>query len=226
VRDKLENLDDWEAMQRQQSLHVLIQKIECICIGFDDHKQEVFNLVQSLKTLFLFTQGKNERVEEYLWNLRSLWDTVEAFGGSTGVHKGLTEGLIKASRWVADPNNITEDKLPAVKAEASAIKVAILISGVDRRRYRKLKDKLTNSYLLGSDQYPDTFHKAMRILGNYQTTSRPALPYKLSRNNTREWHSFNEGVEAAEEIAVHEARAERRWRAVDQRQVGTTTSAR
>ncbi len=54
VHDKLEATDDWDKMQRDRSLHKLIQKIERICIGFDDHKQEVLNLVQALRTLFLF----------------------------------------------------------------------------------------------------------------------------------------------------------------------------
>jgi hypothetical protein len=58
--------------QRQQLLHKLIQKIERICIGFNNHKQEIFNLVQSLKTLFLYIQGKKKIVAEYLPNLRSL----------------------------------------------------------------------------------------------------------------------------------------------------------
>jgi hypothetical protein len=80
---------------------------------------------------------------------------------------------------------MTEDELAAIEAEAcEAIEVALVISGVDRRRYGKLKDKLANSYLLGRDQYPDTFDKATRILGNDQTTSRPALPYKPSGNDT------------------------------------------
>jgi hypothetical protein len=48
VRDKLKSSDDWERIQKAQSLHKLILKIEKICVGFDDHKQEVFNLVQSL----------------------------------------------------------------------------------------------------------------------------------------------------------------------------------
>ena len=50
VRDKLKSSDDWERIQKAQSLHELTGKIEMICVGFDDHKQEVFNLVQSLKT--------------------------------------------------------------------------------------------------------------------------------------------------------------------------------
>ncbi len=124
-------------------------------------------------------------MEEYLRNLKSLRDTVEAFGGLPGVHKGLVEGLIKMHGWVADPNNMTEDELTDVEAEASeAVKAALLISGAERRRFGKFNDKLTNSYLLGSNQYSDTFDKATRILGNYKTTSRPALPYIPIGNDT------------------------------------------
>ena len=63
VRDKLEASDEWDRIQREQLLHDLISKIERICIGFDDHKQEVFNLVQALKTLFLYTQTEKESVD-------------------------------------------------------------------------------------------------------------------------------------------------------------------
>ena len=53
---------------------------------------------------------------------------------------------------------------------SEAVKAALLISGADKTRFGRLKDELANNYLLGSDQYPDTYEKAMRILGNYQTT--------------------------------------------------------
>ena len=56
VRDKLESSDGWETVQTDQSLHELILKIERICVGFDNHKQEVYNLVQAMKTLFLYNQ--------------------------------------------------------------------------------------------------------------------------------------------------------------------------
>jgi hypothetical protein len=94
VRDKLEASDEWNKVQREQSLHDLISKIDRICVGFDDHKQEVFNLVQALKTLFLYTQTEKESVDEYAHNFKSLWDTVEAFGGSPGIHQGLVNGLL------------------------------------------------------------------------------------------------------------------------------------
>jgi hypothetical protein len=43
----------------------LINKVERICVGFNNHKQEVFNLVQALKTLFLYSQNDKETVEQY-----------------------------------------------------------------------------------------------------------------------------------------------------------------
>ena len=46
VRDKLKGLKNWENVESDQSLHELIKRIEKICVGFDDHKQSVFNLVQ------------------------------------------------------------------------------------------------------------------------------------------------------------------------------------
>jgi hypothetical protein len=55
VHDKLKSMENWEAMQKEQFLHKLISKVKRICVGFDDHKQEVFNLVQALKMLFLYT---------------------------------------------------------------------------------------------------------------------------------------------------------------------------
>ena len=44
-----------------RDLHELILKIERIYVGFDNHKQEVYNLVQAMKTLFLYTQQKKSR---------------------------------------------------------------------------------------------------------------------------------------------------------------------
>jgi hypothetical protein len=47
--------EDWEHVQCKQLPHKFITKIERICVGFDNHKQEIFNLVQALKMLFLYT---------------------------------------------------------------------------------------------------------------------------------------------------------------------------
>ncbi len=176
VKDKLEAINNWEMMQHDQSLHKLISKIERICVGFDDRKQEVFNLAQALKTLFLYSQSNKETVEEYGRSFCSLWDTVEAFGGSPGMHKGITDGMLKDPNRVADVNRPTnEERRKAEEDRSEVVKAALLISGADKQQYGRLKNKLANNHLLGIDQYPSNFDKALHILGNYQvsTSNRP-----------------------------------------------------
>jgi hypothetical protein len=88
------------------------------------------------------------------------------------------DGLLKEPGQVANPANITANKRKAAEEEANeSVKAALLISGAEKRRYGKLKDKPANNYLLGTDQYPNTFDKTLRILGNYQTT-RPNMPFR------------------------------------------------
>ena len=121
-----------------------------------------------MKTLFLYTQSEKESVEDYARNFKSLWDMVEAFGGSPGVHEGLVRGFLEDIAGGRVPT--AADRKDGEAASSKAMKAALLISGADRRRYGKLKDELANNYLLGTDQYPDTLEKAQRILGNYQIT--------------------------------------------------------
>ena len=169
VRDKLESSNKWEKIQHNQWLHKLMMKIERICVGFNDHNQEVFNLAPSLKMLFLYTQGEKETVEENSQNFKSLWSTIEAFGGYSGVHKGLVNRLLADTSRVRDVNNVTSAEQARAREDAcKVVEAMLIISSADKKRYRQLKEQLTNNYLLETNQYPDTLEKASKILGSYQ----------------------------------------------------------
>jgi hypothetical protein len=123
-------------------------------------------------------------VEEYGRNFRSLWDTVEAFGGLPGVHKGLVEGLLTDTSWVCNVNNMMMAEGARAKEDTSeAVKTTLLVSGADKQRYGKLKEELANNNLMGIDQYPNTFDKALRILWNYET-SKVNASFRGSPNAT------------------------------------------
>jgi hypothetical protein len=96
----------------------------------------------------------------------------------------MMEVLARDPKKAADPNNLTADEITKLENEANeAVKAALLISRADKRRFGKLKDDLANNYLLGTDQYPNTFKKALRILGNFQSM-KSRVPYPASPNNT------------------------------------------
>lgn len=76
-----------------------------------------------------------ESVDEFTRNFKILWDTVDAFGGSPGVHKGLANALLATPGRVGDPNNVTTAKLQATEEETiEVVKAALLINKADRRR--------------------------------------------------------------------------------------------
>jgi hypothetical protein len=174
VRNKLEASNNWHQIQWEQSLHNLIVKIERICIGFDNYKQEMFNLVQALKTLFLHMQGGRESMEEYSRNFKSLWDAVEAFRGSPGMQKGLISRLLRLPSSVRDPDNVTAKVFKAAEDEVTmAVKAVLLISGASK----VLAAEGTAGHKLPPGYQPVLQHlnKAMIILGHYQG-AKPSQP--------------------------------------------------
>jgi hypothetical protein len=95
---------------------------------------------------------------------------VEAFKGSPRIHKGkgLVNRLLCNPNRGNDVNNVTADKIKRAEADASkAIKAALLISGVHKCRYGKIKVELANNYLLGTNQNLNTFDKAVQIFEDY-----------------------------------------------------------
>jgi hypothetical protein len=85
---------------------------------------------------------------------------------------------------IAGGNQMVAQQKKAEEDSSEAVKAALLISGADRCRYGVLKDALANNYLLGNDQYPDTYDKAFRVLTNYQVT-KTGVPYRASPDKTR-----------------------------------------
>ena len=103
--------------------------------------------------LFLYSQSNKETVKQYRRNFRALWETVEAAGGSPGIHKGMIDALLKNNTQVAKVGSpTTSEKKQAQEDATESVKVALLISGADKTRFGKLKDELANYYLLGTDR--------------------------------------------------------------------------
>ena len=54
VKSRLETTENWETIEDDQSLHLLIKAIQKICVGHDDTNQDMYNVVQACKNMFLF----------------------------------------------------------------------------------------------------------------------------------------------------------------------------
>ncbi len=138
---------------------------------------------------------------------------VEAFGGSPGIHQGMIEAMLKDLTKVANVGKPTVAEISKAEDDATeAVKAALLISGADEMRFGRLKDKLANNYLLGTDQYPDTYDKAVRSLGATRRVGRAghtketALKAVLHSFSKEEKGADTEVVEEAQDVAHQQMR--------------------
>ncbi len=74
------------------------------------------------------------------------------------MHKGLVTTLLAEPLQVADHNKITNKERAEAKEEvAEAVKAALIISKVDKRRYGRLKEQLAKKKIAGYGPVPGYF---------------------------------------------------------------------
>ena len=93
----------------------------------------------------------------------------EAFKASPGIHKGLVNTLRATPVRVVNPDAITLVERELAEGETlEAVKVAVMISAADKKRFAPLKRNLSNEYILGEDKYPGTTKVTKRLIINYE----------------------------------------------------------
>jgi len=94
VRDKLKGTDDWESIQKDQLLHELINKIERICVGFDDHKRS-----SAEDTVSLLTNGQGDR--------RAIRSELSCIVGDGGGVRRLPRSTSRDDQWDAKRSHVS-----------------------------------------------------------------------------------------------------------------------
>ena len=174
VKDKLRSGQGWDVVECEQTTYNLITRIRKIVTGFEEHKQGSYNLVQSMRRLFLHIQGESESVADYIRHFKGLWNTAEAFGASPGLHMGHLASWMQQADWIADPANLTNAESERARMESQeAIAASLLVGGANRAKFGELKRSLANEYLKGNDNYPTTMEDARNLLENYEPERKP-----------------------------------------------------
>ena len=86
MKSRLEAVDNWITIECDQSLHKLIKAIQKICVGHDDTNQDMCNVVQACKNIFLFKQDDGVSTEDYIRDFKHYWDTNEAYKVAPAFH--------------------------------------------------------------------------------------------------------------------------------------------
>jgi hypothetical protein len=91
VISRIETSKNLEQIEDNQSLHLLIRAIQKICVGHDDTNQDMHNVVQACKNMFLFRQNDDASTEDYVKDFKSYWDTCEEYQAEPANHPKLID---------------------------------------------------------------------------------------------------------------------------------------
>ena len=102
-------------------------------------------------------------------HFKALVGVVETYGGAYGREPGLVATELVA-QGVRHENVDSADRATIIKAEEVCRKCylsCMLLRGADNSRYFQLKVDLSNDMMKGTDNYPMTIVKTMRLLTDY-----------------------------------------------------------
>jgi hypothetical protein len=172
MRQKVEALDDFEAMANAGDGLGLLRAIKNLCFNLHHSQKYVGHAIhESKRRFYQCTQGKHMTTQAYLEAFRNTIDVIEHTGGSIGHEPGLNE-------YVATRNNIDYDHMDAAEEEdvqneshERYLAVAFIL-GADKLRYGRLLESLENNFLQGQNRYPATVTAAYGLLTNWKQDPR------------------------------------------------------
>ena len=183
VRDKLESVASWEAVDVAQDPIRLLELIRNVVHKHEEVKQGVMALVeQQLNYYFLTFQKENEPLKEFLKNKKVQADIIDTFRGECGYHKTLHDEHKEA--LAAAINALTPDQDAAArKSSCEEFKAAVFIRLANDKVHREAKLALDNKYLSEEGdgeraKAPKTMDAAYRYLKNYKTVNKHMRPLR------------------------------------------------
>ena len=125
-------------------------------------------------------QKKDQSVETCKKNFISILDPIQSYMRVIWKHLSLIDAELQNVR--PNPENLT---LPQCTVAESTINQAyymgIFILGLDPIRFKKLRDNLFNSYMVGRDEYPKTINRATSMLMVYRIPNSKGMRGSMSQ---------------------------------------------
>jgi hypothetical protein len=91
---KLNTLPTFKEMQVNKDPVTLLQVIKGLTFKFDNEKEYEMSLVKAIDKLYQTYQTKDLSNIQYLEKFNNLINVIEHYGGTIGVHKKITKGIL------------------------------------------------------------------------------------------------------------------------------------
>ena len=172
---KLKAMPTFKEMHVTKDPVTLLKAIKGLTFKFDNEKEHEMSLVEAIDKLYRTYQTKDITNIQFLEKFNNLIDVIEHYGGTIGVHKKITEGILaKHTGGTYDEVNwkltYTDSQVEKATHEGKEKMLArMFLNRVDRGRYGTMLTTLHNDYVTGRrDVYPNNTVSAFALINNWQ----------------------------------------------------------
>jgi hypothetical protein len=173
VTNKVEASTGYESASKEYKVKWLIKTIKNVCHNFEQTENRFVALVKAKAE-----QSANQSTPDYRDAFKEYLSVLESYGGK--VHDPITAvpTAFVNPTYVA----LTSDEQDALVLDHYV--AALFIRNADDARYRQLRNDLSNSFVLGREEYPTSLADAFPLLQAQRGTSAPTSD-RFSRNSNR-----------------------------------------
>ena len=107
-------------------------------MGHDDTNQDIYNMVQACKNMFLFRQDNGTSTENYVRNFKSYWDTCETYKAEPAYHPKLVKARLDEIATSAYQPTADEKAQAELEIKEEFI-AGLVISSANQKRFGLLK---------------------------------------------------------------------------------------
>ena len=140
---KLQLLPTWEQTCAAQDRLELVKLIRGVLHKKDGAKQTIIERVEANKALYLCFQFKGETNASYLQRFQAHLEVAQTAGGTAGNCDSLAKQLM-GKNGISMEMATRDDVLKYSKQAQTRYTLALLFTGLDNERYKKLKDHTKN----------------------------------------------------------------------------------
>jgi Zinc knuckle len=189
VVSRLESDPDFEKLESTDDVVGLLDKLKAMAYTTDDVQHPLWTAVNVTKRAASINQGPSETVTGYAKRFRNLYKVTEisAWG----------EGEFFPRKTVVTTNDkgkaLSEAEVKANKEKTRAqYRAMAFLHGLDKRRFGRLLEELSNSYISGKDIYPTSLQAAIHYVSNYQNHQAGGTGKAVDNEYTPVATSFNQ----------------------------------
>jgi hypothetical protein len=181
----LKALPTFKEMHVDKDPVTLLKAIKRLTFKFDNEKEYEISLIEAIDKLYCTYQTKDMSTIQYLEKFNNLMNIIEHYGGSIGVHKKITEGILaKHSGGTYDEVNwkltYIDSQIEQATYEGKEKMLArMFLNRVDCARYGTMLTKLHNEYVTGRrNDYPNDRVSAFALINNWQSGQKTHIQFK------------------------------------------------